>query len=87
MLTSGVAEAFHKGRDHTAGLDSVTCLVIGQAAPTRIATPSVLVTSAEDQFRDDDLSEAVFGSLGPVVRLSSLEQRHQVAKSLKGQLT
>ncbi len=87
MLTSGIVEAFDKGRDHMGHLDGVTCLVEGQAAPDRAATPSVFVTSAEDWFRNDDLSEEVFGPLGLVVKLSSLEQMQEIAKSLKGQLT
>ncbi len=87
MLTSGIAEAFDKGRDHMARVDGVTCLVEGQAAPDRAATPSVFVTSAEAWLANEDLSEEVFGPLGLVVKLSSLEQMQEIAKSLKGQLT
>ncbi len=87
MLTSGIAEAFDKGRDHLDRLDGVTCLVKGHAVPNRAAAPSVFVTSAEDWFRNEDLSEEVFGPLGLVVKLSNLDQMHEVARALKGQLT
>lgn len=87
MLTPGIAETFEKGRGHIARMDGVTCLVKGQVASDRAATPTVFVTSVEDWFRNDDLSEEVFGPFGLVVKLSSLEQMHEVAKSLKGQLT
>ena len=47
----------------------------------------MFVTSAENWLANKELQEEVFGPLGIIVKLKSLEQMQDVARTLEGQLT
>ena len=86
MLTEGIADAYRRGRDKvraTAGVREV----VTSMCDLRNATPYLFVTTGEDWLANHVLSEEVFGPLGMVVVVESLEEMRKLALSFEGQLT
>ncbi len=86
MLTDGIAAAYRSGRDRIADNKDVKPL-LNAPSLRRDAAPSLFVTSARDFLADHSLAEEVFGPLGLIVQVDSLDQMRDIALSLRGQLT
>ncbi|MFZ1467368.1 MAG: aldehyde dehydrogenase (NADP(+)) [Paracoccaceae bacterium] len=86
MLTSGIAKAYHAGRDRVAASAGVRT-VLTSTCDLRNATPYLFATTAADWLEDAELGEEVFGPLGMVVVARDAIEMRQVALSLVGQLT
>ena len=86
MLTDGIASAYRDGRDRVAAGAGVQ-EVLTSTCDLRNATPYLYRVSAEDWMDNHDLSEEVFGPLGVIVTVKSMDQMIEVAHSFVGQLT
>ena len=86
MLTDGIAAAYRSGTAKIAGEAGVEELV-GTACTTRSAKPYMFVTDGDNWLANKELQEEVFGPLGIIVKLKSVEQMQDVARSIEGQLT
>lgn len=86
MLTQGIADAFHAGRDRFAETDGVRQLVTSQC-DLRNAAPYLFETSARAWLNNAELGEEVFGPLGMIVTADSDDEMYEVARALQGQLT
>ena len=86
MLTDGIAQAYHEGRDRIASSKGVQ-EVLTTTCNSRNATPYLFTTTADDWLANKDLGEEVFGPLGMIVIARDMDQVVEVAKSLVGQLT
>ncbi len=86
MLTGGIAQAYHSGRDRVAGTKGVQ-EVLTSTCDLRDATPYLFATTAAEWLANEELGEEVFGPLGMVVTARDLDEMLAVAKSLVGQLT
>ena len=86
MLTTGIAEAFRKGKDEIAAQAGVEEL-LSTSCSLRNATPFVYVTSAKEWMSNEVLGHEVFGPLGVVVKASDEDEMLALAHSLEGQLT
>jgi len=86
MLTEGIADAYHSGREKIAGQTGVK-QVLNSASDTRAATPHLFLTSGADWLANPALAEEVFGPLGLIVVAKDMTEMQAVASSLSGQLT
>ncbi len=86
MLTDGVAQAFRDGRDRVAKSAGVR-EVMTSVCDLRTATPYLYATSGAAWLANQELAEEVFGPLGLIVKVQSLDEMLSVAGSLQGQLT
>ncbi|PKP85254.1 MAG: aldehyde dehydrogenase (NADP(+)) [Alphaproteobacteria bacterium HGW-Alphaproteobacteria-2] len=86
MLTDGIAAAFRQGRDAMAGKSQVTPILASDCAG-RSAAPALLRTTGSVWRADHVLGEEVFGPLGLIVTVASLEEMLALAVDLRGQLT
>ncbi len=86
MLTPGIAEAYHKGEARMAGASGVT-KTYAAPADGRDAGPALYETSGEAFAANHNLAEEVFGPLGLVVRVGSVDEMVSVAQGFAGQLT
>ncbi|MDH3273306.1 MAG: aldehyde dehydrogenase (NADP(+)) [Gammaproteobacteria bacterium] len=86
MLTDGIASAFRDGREDMQAVAGVT-EVLGKTCGGRSVEPYLFVTSGEDWFANELLSEEVFGPLGMVVIAKDADEMIAIADALKGQLT
>lgn len=86
MLTGGIADAFHTGCTAVGSTQGVTTAISGQ--PTgREAAPSLFQTTGANFLENHRLGEEVFGPMGVVVVVEDMDEMHQVANALQGQLT
>ncbi|WP_128255307.1 aldehyde dehydrogenase (NADP(+)) [Falsirhodobacter deserti] len=86
MLTNGIADAYHKGKDRFDSRNSVRPVVSKQSTGREVS-PNLYEVSSEAFLADHSLGEEVFGPLGVVVRTRTPEEMVQLAKGLEGQLT
>jgi len=86
MLTDGIAQAYRDGKERFTGRNAVRAL-LSRESEGRSAQPNLFETDADSYLQDHALGEEVFGPLGLVVRVSSAEQMHELAKGFEGQLT
>ena len=86
MLTDGIAKAYHDGAARFATRNTVKPLLTTQSSG-RAATPNLFETTAAQFVSDHLLGEEVFGPLGLVVRVGSLDEMEQIARGFDGQLT
>ncbi|WIY26572.1 aldehyde dehydrogenase (NADP(+)) [Parasedimentitalea psychrophila] len=86
MLTDGIAQAYRAGQTRIASGAGVQDLLTS-SCDQRNATPYLYQTTASDWLGNPALGEEVFGPLGLVVVADDLDQMHQVARALQGQLT
>jgi NADP-dependent aldehyde dehydrogenase len=86
MLTSGIARAYHAGRDRVAGTKGMQ-EVLTSTCDMRGATPYLFATTAAEWLANADLDEEVFGPLGMIVVAKDSAEMQAVARSLQGQLT
>ena len=86
MLTTGIASAYQKGVQHVRDKPGVEPLFTAKNGP-RSATPSLFATDSKTWLADPDLAEEVFGPLGLLVKVETVEEMHAIANALPGQLT
>lgn len=86
MLTNSIARAYRDGQARFQNRDGVTP-VLERVSQERQASPNLYQTTGRQFVADHSLSEEVFGPLGLVVRVESLEEMRSIAMSFDGQLT
>ncbi|WP_368188499.1 aldehyde dehydrogenase (NADP(+)) [Aestuariibius sp. HNIBRBA575] len=86
MLTSGIAQAFHHGRDQFTGADHVE-QVMTSTCDARSATPYLFKATAQTWLANPTLQEEVFGPLAMVITVTSEAEMFDVAHAMVGQLT
>ncbi len=86
MLTDGIAKAYHDGKAHFDSRNSVTP-VLTTESKGREASPNLYETTGEAFLGDHTIGEEVFGPLGVVVRVKSVDDMVHLAKGFEGQLT
>lgn len=86
MLTPGIAAAYRSGRDRIGAQTGVQSL-LNSSCDMRDATPNLFCVTAREWLGNHLLAEEVFGPLGMIVTVESLEEMREVAQSLSGQLT
>ncbi|MEN5278298.1 aldehyde dehydrogenase (NADP(+)) [Brucella sp. TWI432] len=86
MLTGGIASAYRDGQTRFQNNDAVD-VVYETVSEGREVTPNLYETTAERFLENHALAEEVFGPLGLVVRVKSLEDMHKLARNFEGQLT
>ncbi|WP_415182497.1 aldehyde dehydrogenase (NADP(+)) [Phaeovulum sp.] len=86
MLTPGIAQAYHEGQARFAGSNSVGQLM-GEATEGRSVSPNLFETTGAVFAQAHGLSEEVFGPLGLIVRVGSVDEMVTLAKGFEGQLT
>ncbi|MEI2301810.1 aldehyde dehydrogenase (NADP(+)) [Ensifer sp. MJa1] len=86
MLTDGIASAYRDGSDRIAGETGVETLLTSECN-LRNATPYLFRTTGRDWLSNHSLAEEVFGPLGLIVTVQTLDEMKDIARSLAGQLT
>ncbi|MDS9466861.1 aldehyde dehydrogenase (NADP(+)) [Paracoccus sp. MBLB3053] len=86
MLTDGIAKAYRDGKERFETRNSVTPVYATDSAD-RQANPNLYETTAEAYLQDHALGEEVFGPLGLIVRVKSVDEMVTLAKGFEGQLT
>jgi NADP-dependent aldehyde dehydrogenase len=86
MLTDGIAEAYQKGRARFTSRNSVHP-VLTNDDQGRQASPNLFETTADAYLQDHALGEEVFGPLGLVVRVKTVDEMRTLARGFEGQLT
>jgi len=86
MLTNGIADAYHKGKERFDSRNSVKPVMTSDSAGRNVG-PNLYEVSSDAFLEDHTLGEEVFGPLGLVVRTSTSEEMVRLAKGLEGQLT
>jgi NADP-dependent aldehyde dehydrogenase len=86
MLTDGIAKAYQDGQARFATRNTVKPLVVTESAG-RAASPNLFETTGEKFLSDHALGEEVFGPLGLVVRVGSVDEMEHLARGFEGQLT
>ncbi|MBX3440749.1 MAG: aldehyde dehydrogenase family protein, partial [Planctomycetaceae bacterium] len=86
MLTDGIAEAYRRGQAKFASHADVTPVIVTTSSE-RSALPNLFEMSGDDFICNHALHEEVFGPLGLVVRVKSIEEMERIAADFEGQLT
>lgn len=86
MLTDGIAKAYRDGQARFAERNSVKPLLVTEPSG-RAATPNLFETTGAQFMSDHALGEEVFGPLGLVVKVGSLQEMETIARGFEGQLT
>lgn len=86
MLTDGIARAFCEGRSRIAEADGVDPVTVAESKG-RSAAPALYETTGEIFLKNPMLGEEVFGPLGLVVRVASVDEMENLARRFDGQLT
>jgi alpha-ketoglutaric semialdehyde dehydrogenase len=86
MLTDGIAKAYQDGQARFEGRNTVKPLLTTESTG-RDALPNLFEISGDQFLADHALSEEVFGPLGLVVRVSSVDEMETLARNFEGQLT
>ena len=86
MLTDGIAKAYRDGKDRFETRNAVRQVYTTPSAG-REASPNLYETTADAYLQDHALGEEVFGPLGLIVRVASVEDMARLACGFEGQLT
>ncbi|MDI7862765.1 aldehyde dehydrogenase (NADP(+)) [Rhizobiaceae bacterium n13] len=86
MLTDGIAAAYRDGQRKFAERNAVKPVLVTESAE-RSASPNLFETTGEQFLADHGLGEEVFGPLGLVVRVQSVDEMETLARGFEGQLT
>jgi NADP-dependent aldehyde dehydrogenase len=86
MLTDGIAKAYRDGQARFESRNTVKPLMTSQSSE-RNAMPNLFEISGEQFLADHALGEEVFGPLGLVVRVRSVDEMETLARGFEGQLT
>lgn len=86
MLTDGIAQAYRDGQQRFDSRNSVTPLLVTESQD-RVALPNLYQTTGANYLQDHGLGDEVFGPLGLIVRVGSLDEMLELARGFEGQLT
>lgn len=86
MLSDGIARAYRDGKQRFEARNAVTPVLVTDSAG-REARPNLYETTGEAYLQDHALGEEVFGPLGLIVRVGSVDEMIALAKGFEGQLT
>lgn len=86
MLTDGIATAYQRGVDGISGTVGVQALVSNESAG-REACPNLYKVAGSDFLKNHNLSHEVFGPVGLLITVKSVDEMIDLAKSFEGQLT
>jgi NADP-dependent aldehyde dehydrogenase len=86
MLSDGIAAAYRVGCDRIGSEAGVQALFTS-TCHLRSATPYLFRTTGKEWLSNHALAEEVFGPLGLIVTVDSLDEMRKLARSLGGQLT
>ncbi|WP_151718980.1 aldehyde dehydrogenase (NADP(+)) [Gemmobacter serpentinus] len=86
MLTDGIAKAYNDGQARFVASNAVNS-VLETESTGRAVSPNLFETTADAFLNDHGLSQEVFGPLGLVVRVGSVEAMRELARGFEGQLT
>ncbi|MDN5788537.1 MAG: aldehyde dehydrogenase (NADP(+)), partial [Pseudorhodobacter sp.] len=86
MLTPGIAAAYHQGETRFSGATGVKP-VLAATSEGRKASPNLYETTGAAFAANHDLAEEVFGPLGLIIRVGSVDEMRDIAKGFAGQLT
>ena len=86
MLTPGIAQAYRKGQQRFDSRNSVRP-VYRTESEGREANPNLYETTGADYLQDSALGEEVFGPLGLIVRVGTIDEMVQLARGFEGQLS
>ncbi|MFI0396358.1 aldehyde dehydrogenase (NADP(+)) [Paracoccus jiaweipingae] len=86
MLTDGIAKAYRDGQARFTGRNSVRAVLVTDQSG-RNASPNLFQTTGADYLQDHALGEEVFGPLGLIVRVGSVDEMVALARGFEGQLT
>ncbi|QFY61059.1 aldehyde dehydrogenase (NADP(+)) [Rhizobium grahamii] len=86
MLTDGIAKAYRDGQERFSTRNTVKALLTTESSD-RKASPNLYETTGEQFLADHALGEEVFGPLGLVVRVDTLDEMENLARGFEGQLT
>lgn len=86
MLTDSIAQAYKEGHDRLSQCAGVFEVQRADCS-RRTVTPSIYKTTGKTWLENEFLSEEIFGPIGQVVLVESIEELYQVANALHGQLT
>ncbi len=86
MLTPGIADAYHQGEARFTGAKGVKPILCAKSEG-REAQPNLFETTGAAFAASHDLAEEVFGPLGLIVRVGSVDEMVTLAKGFAGQLT
>ncbi len=86
MLTDGIAASYRRGAEKLDSMAGVSTRFLA-AWDGRSALPSLFETQSATWREHKSLAEEVFGPLGLVVRVSSIDEIAGLAEALDGQLT
>ncbi|WP_266064797.1 aldehyde dehydrogenase (NADP(+)) [Brucella intermedia] len=86
MLTDAIAKAYQDGKAHFDSRNSVKPVLTTESRG-REASPNLYETTGEAFLGDHTIGEEVFGPLGLVVRVNSINDMVRLAKGFQGQLT
>lgn len=86
MLTNGIAKAYQNGKARFDARNSVKPVYTTESTG-RQASPNVYETTGANYLQDHSLGEEVFGPLGLIVRVGSVDEMVTLAKGFEGQLT
>lgn len=87
MLTRGICEAYHQGRQRLASHPAVKQLASAHPAGGNTATPSVFETTAESVLADHSLMDEVFGPCTLLVACDGIAGMTALMNAMEGQLT
>ena len=86
MLTDGIAKAYRDGKDRFETRNAVRQVYTTPSAG-REASPNLYETTADAYLQDHARGDEVFGPLGLIVRVASVEDMARLARGFEGQLT
>ena len=88
MLTTGIRDAYAKGKAKLSSMDKVELLATGQDGDGKTCDAAQLFAiSGADALENSDALEEVFGASSLIIRCKDLGQVAEVLRSLEGQLT
>lgn len=88
MLTTGIRDAYAKGKAKLASLKGVETLATGQAGDGKTCDAAQLFAiSGEEALANADALEEVFGASSLIIRCKDMAQIADVLRNLEGQLT
>lgn len=86
LLTESIADAYRAGHERLGQCPGVEPIQRSSCS-RRSVTPGIYRTTGKAWLANEFLSEEVFGPLGQLVIVDSLDELFQIAQSLHGQLT
>lgn len=86
MLTEGIAKAYRAGKERFDTRNAVKPVLVTESRG-REASPNLYETTADAYLQDHALGEEVFGPLGLIVRVGSVDDMVRLARGFDGQLT